>query len=235
MQIDSTTPVSVIKPDNSAESIQNRINRSNVVVSKEKFELPAESSDKSKTGLLRQDSTANKGGRFALPKDTPYEGKPIPIHKTGTYLPINPKGQGFKVNQPNQGFTLSKGIPIDPAANQPQQDEKLLKSCHQLEGALYNIMLKEMRKTINKSDLLPDSQHEQEIFTEMMDQNVADKMGDEDHSQTGMAGLMFMQLTGRRAYQTAAAQHAGALAHSDSKNVNANKTEDAKSEKSSNR
>ena len=87
-----------------------------------------------------------------------------------------------------------------------QNDKKLMQTCHQLESVFFGMMLKEMRKTIPQSTLVGDSQHEQEIFTEMMDQNMSEKMADTDTSDNGLAGMLFRQLSGNRAYEAMAGQ-----------------------------
>jgi len=79
-------------------------------------------------------------------------------------------------------------------------DVKLMKTCRQLEGVFFNMMLKEMRKTVQDSGLVEDSGHEKEIFTEMMDQDIAGKMADTDHADNGVANMLYFQLSGRKAY-----------------------------------
>jgi flagellar protein FlgJ len=118
---------------------------------------------------------------------------PVPIGKSNEVFSVDPKIQSAK--------TMS---------TEDKQDAELMKSCQQLEGVLFNMMLKEMRKTIQKSGLLQDSQNQEEIFTDMMDQDVADKMAQDDSADTGVAKLMFMQLSGNRAYHSHASKLAGA-------------------------
>jgi len=79
-------------------------------------------------------------------------------------------------------------------------DAKLKKVCGQLEGVFFNMMLKEMRKTIDKSSLLPDSEHQQEIFQGMMDEHLSQDMADNDKTTNGLSSMLYQQLSGRRAY-----------------------------------
>lgn len=97
-----------------------------------------------------------------------------------------------------------------PAAG--HDDAKLMKSCRQLESVFFNMMLKEMRKTIPQSGLLEDSAHEQEIFTEMLDSNIAEKMADTDKTDNGVANLLYRQLSGRKAYSGTGAPQSATLA-----------------------
>jgi flagellar protein FlgJ len=93
---------------------------------------------------------------------------------------------------------------VQPTAD--KNDKKLMKTCHELESVFFGMMLKEMRKTIPQSTLVGDSQHEQEIFTEMMDQNISEKMADTDSADNGLAGMLYRQLSGKRAYEAMAGQ-----------------------------
>ena len=84
-------------------------------------------------------------------------------------------------------------------------DPKLKKVCVQLEGVFMNMMIKEMRKTIDKSKLMGDSQHQQEIFQGMMDDTMSQKMAEDDKSPNGLANQLYRQLSGRKAYAATAA------------------------------
>lgn len=120
------------------------------------------------------------------------EVKPFALGAAQAPMPIGSSNEPFSVDpKVQQAKTMT---------SEDKQDAELMKSCQQLEGALFNIMLKEMRKTVQKSGLLEDQQNQEEIYTEMMDQNIADKMAEDDSSDTGLANLMYMQLTGKQAY-----------------------------------
>lgn len=54
-------------------------------------------------------------------------------------------------------------------------ERRLKKACKDFEAIFITNMLKEMRKSIPKSDLL-DSSHASEIYRSMMDQKIAEKI-----------------------------------------------------------
>jgi len=80
------------------------------------------------------------------------------------------------------------------ATGQSKNLKQLKKSCQELEGMFMNFMLKEMRKTITKSDLF-GSNKEEEMFQEMMDSAVCDRAA--SSQSIGIADLLYKQLSGQ--------------------------------------
>jgi len=68
----------------------------------------------------------------------------------------------------------------------------LKKATQQFEGYFLHELLKEMRKTIPDDKLLGDDGHGQEIFKDMMDQTLSEKMS--QRGDLGMAKMMYDQL-----------------------------------------
>lgn len=77
-------------------------------------------------------------------------------------------------------------------ASDPLQDTKLKESCRQMEGLLVKQMLTVMRKSIAKSGFI-DGGHAEEIFTDMLYDQYADKMS--RSADFGLAKAIYSQLT----------------------------------------
>ena len=86
---------------------------------------------------------------------------------------------------------------------QPKSDGKLRSACQEFAGELFSMMLKEMRKTVPDDKLIGDSGHQQEIYTEMMDDKVAQEMSKQGGTN-GLGDQIYNQLSGHRAYAKAA-------------------------------
>jgi len=77
----------------------------------------------------------------------------------------------------------------------PPTDKKhldLQKATQQFEGYFLNELLKEMRKTVPDDKLLGDKGNGQQIFRDMMDQTLSEKMA--SRGDLGMARMMYNQL-----------------------------------------
>lgn len=77
----------------------------------------------------------------------------------------------------------------------PPTDKKhldLQKATQQFEGYFLNELLKEMRKTVPDDKLLGDTGNGQQIFRDMMDQTLSEKMA--SRGDLGMARMMYSQL-----------------------------------------
>ena len=72
-----------------------------------------------------------------------------------------------------------------------QSDTKLKAACREMESLFLTYLLKEMRKTINKSGFISGGRAE-EIFTSMMDVELSKKMS--DAGGIGLSSLLFQQL-----------------------------------------
>ncbi len=70
--------------------------------------------------------------------------------------------------------------------------KELKKACHEFEGIFLNIMYKEMKSTVSKSDLIPHDSSE-DIFESMMDENLMNVVS--KNSNIGLAKLIFTQLS----------------------------------------
>lgn len=69
------------------------------------------------------------------------------------------------------------------AAMEGNNDKELKDACKQFEGVLLNMVYKQMRATVNKSDLI-QADPGREIFESMLDDSLVDKA-----AQTGTLGL----------------------------------------------
>lgn len=102
--------------------------------------------------------------------------------------------------------------PSSSSTGQSQGTAARLKQvCQQFEGQFMALMLQEMRKTIPKDPLLGDDGHTEEIFTQMMDEQVAQEMA-KHGGANDLAAALYKQLAGRAglAADPAADQPAGA-------------------------
>ena len=77
-----------------------------------------------------------------------------------------------------------------PADDKEQQ--KLRKTCQDMESVFINLMLSNMRNTVQHSELLPESTGEK-IMRSMLDQEMATKMS--KAGGIGLAKLLYEQLT----------------------------------------
>ena len=98
------------------------------------------------------------------------------------------KGRGAPQNQ-----SLGKGSVAGPSQPLDKAHADLKKACQQFEAYFLDSLFKEMRKTVPKDKLLGDDAHQQEIFQEMMDQNVADSVSKQ--GGFGLADMMYRQLS----------------------------------------
>lgn len=71
---------------------------------------------------------------------------------------------------------------------------QLKKAAEQFESYFLHQMLAEMRKTVPKDTVLPDSDNRQSIFTDMLDQSMADTLS--RRGDLGIARQMYDQLKG---------------------------------------
>ena len=81
-------------------------------------------------------------------------------------------------------------IPAPPALDKAHLDLK--KATQQFEGYFLHELLKEMRKTVPDDKLLADDGNGKQIFQDMMDQTLSDKMS--SRGDLGMAQEMYDQL-----------------------------------------
>lgn len=77
-----------------------------------------------------------------------------------------------------------------PADDKEQQ--KLRKTCQDMESVFINLMLTNMRNTVQRSELLPESMGEK-IMRSMLDQEMATKMS--RAGGIGLADLLYQQLS----------------------------------------
>jgi flagellar protein FlgJ len=91
---------------------------------------------------------------------------------------------------------LSSQQSLTPALT-TDKNKGLKSACQQFESVFFGMMLKEMRKTVPTDPLLGDDAHEQEIFTGMMDDNVAQQMASHSGSDS-LAQEMYKQLASKQ-------------------------------------
>jgi flagellar protein FlgJ len=86
--------------------------------------------------------------------------------------------------------------PAPLTSTAPVSDKKhadLKKATQQFEAYFLDELLKEMRKTVPKDTLLKDQSNQQEIFRDMMDQDMADNMS--KRGDFGLGKMMYDQLS----------------------------------------
>ena len=84
-----------------------------------------------------------------------------------------------------------QGIHIPLVKAEGMNDKELLKACQDFEAVFLHQMLKEMRKTVPKEGIIPES-NEQDVFTTMFDEEVAKTMSKQ--GGFGLAEMLFEQL-----------------------------------------
>ena len=83
--------------------------------------------------------------------------------------------------------------PVAPAAPAPDKAHRDLKnSCQQFDAYFTDLLFKEMRKTVSDSHLIGDQSNQRQIFTDMMDQTLADTMAQRPGASLGQ--MMYDQL-----------------------------------------
>ncbi len=107
---------------------------------------------------------------------------------TGITRPL--KQTDFKQNL---NLNLLKGSSISKKAAKGQDKEALKKACLGVEAVFLNIMLKEMRKTIPKGGIFPDS-IQKDIYTSLFDQQLCQE-ATKTKSAIGLSDLLFEYLT----------------------------------------
>lgn len=102
----------------------------------------------------------------------------------------------FMVNYPEA--RLGNTVNAQKGAEEHQEPE-LRKACEDFESLFINQLMKQMRKTIPKSDLFPESQAK-EIYTSMMDSEMSSKIA--KGGGLGLAELLMRQVEGTRSPKT---------------------------------
>lgn len=74
-----------------------------------------------------------------------------------------------------------------------QREAQLKKACRDFEAIFVNYMMKQMRQTVNKSDVMGPSQAE-ELYTSMMDNEVAKNVS--QARGMGLASMIYRQMSG---------------------------------------
>lgn len=100
---------------------------------------------------------------------------------------------------------ITSQLPTQPTLDKAHTDLK--QACQKFEGYFLDMMFQEMRKTVPQSGLLKDQSHEQQIFTGMMDQTVADAMS--QRGDLGIAQMLYNQLAPALGETPAADRSAG--------------------------
>ena len=87
--------------------------------------------------------------------------------------------------------TASPAASASTVLDKPHADLK--KATQQFESYFVDMLFKEMRKTVPDDTLLGDSDHQTEIFTDMMDQDVSDSIS--KRGDFGLAKMMYSELS----------------------------------------
>ena len=103
------------------------------------------------------------------------------------FIPL--KGLASKARQLSGTQSLKMGQ-NDPSS-QSNKDQELMEVAKKFEAILIHQMLKEMRKTVHKSDLL--NSFSQQQYESMMDEEIAREMA--KHKGIGLADSLFYQLS----------------------------------------
>ncbi len=90
---------------------------------------------------------------------------------------------------------------LNKAGKGADQDQKkeLAKACEEFESLFVNQLMKQMRKTIPESELLPESQAK-EIYTSMLDTQLASKIA--KGQGIGLAKMMISRMESMRPSKT---------------------------------
>jgi flagellar protein FlgJ len=99
------------------------------------------------------------------------------------FLPLNP----------NEGFLkiALKKLPLHLNKLETADDKKLMATCRDFEALFIQQLLKEMRKTVPKDGIIPES-YEQSIYNSMLDEEWANSMS--ESKSFGLADMLFEQL-----------------------------------------
>ena len=97
----------------------------------------------------------------------------------------------FHFNQHYQQQRLDSALKSVNPSQAGHTDPKLKDACREMESLFLNYLLKELRKTINKSGFISGGKAE-EIFTSMLDAELSKKMS--DAGGIGLSSLLFRQL-----------------------------------------
>ena len=92
-------------------------------------------------------------------------------------------------NDSNEAQALNRGQ--DASTNQNSKDKELMEVAKKFEAILIHQMLKAMRKTVHKSDLLNSFSSQQ--YESMMDEEISSEMV--KHKGIGLADSLFYQLS----------------------------------------
>ena len=132
--------------------------------------------------------------------------EPISTFNFGPSLPQQPeffplKGLAEKARQlvgkqnslaeTNSKLTAPLAMTQKGQVGQNSKDKELMEVAKKFEAILIHQMLKEMRKTVHKSDLL--NSFSQQQFESMMDEEIASEMA--KHKGIGLADSLFYQLS----------------------------------------
>ena len=95
--------------------------------------------------------------------------------------------------QVNSTGNTGNAIPaVKPPAADAKQDAKLRSACVEFESVFLNMLLTQMRQTIPKGGLLPQS-NEQDIMQSMLDSEMAKNMS--AAGGIGLSDMLYRQLT----------------------------------------
>lgn len=116
-----------------------------------------------------------------------YQSRPIEIPQVAQPASQSPIRQSG-TPQALQG----SGAVIAADSRKIDRDSPLYEQCRQFEGLFMEMMLKEMRKTLNKSDSILDGGFAEEIFEDMLYQEHASNMV--KTGSMGLADMVYLEL-----------------------------------------
>lgn len=112
---------------------------------------------------------------------------------------MNIDGIGGKINSNTYNSAKSKAADDDfekrlQSVFDYKDDKELKNVCKEFEGILLNMMYKEMKATVPKSNLIPDDAG-QDIFESMQDENLMNEAA--KTNRLGLADMLYKQLSNK--------------------------------------
>ena len=103
-------------------------------------------------------------------------------------MKITPNDILMKQLNTNISKLSKEGSGINKSEMSKENDEKLKKVCKDFESFFINYMLKEMRKTVPKYDIIPET-NAKKIFDSMLYEKISDRMADK--GGIGIANMIY--------------------------------------------
>lgn len=96
----------------------------------------------------------------------------------------------FYLQQHNLANIRERVNSLENGLTEQKEENQLSKACEEFEAIFYQMIFKEMRKTVDKSGLI-DGGYAEEVFESMLDEEIAKSAAINDGS---LANLLYQQL-----------------------------------------